>query len=77
MALNDVFTEQLKTRLQMIGCTDITISADPLPMKYRATLRMSDGRRVSGTDWSPLAALEKAYAAGMAGESDDDPKPVS
>lgn len=57
-----VLADQLRTRLTLIGCA-VKVENDPMMLSYRATVTMPQGQTGEGLDWSPVAAIEKAYQA--------------
>ena len=56
-----VLADQLSTRLTNIGCT-VKLATDQMTMSYTATVTTPQGTTGTGSDWSPVAAIEKAYA---------------
>lgn len=58
----NTLVSNLITRLQYIGYT-VELTNDQHMMQYIATVRCSnDEIEGRGVDWSPVAAIEKAYA---------------
>ena len=56
-----VLADQLTTRLTNIGCS-VKLETDPYTMSYKATVTTPQGTTGTGSDWSPVQAVEKAYA---------------